>query len=107
MDALRLVVACSLLWFTTPVIEAKELGVVEDLSVGRHIISPFAGLGRYQNLLLRSEELDNASWVKSASTTISATDVTAPDGDADAEAVTFGSAGLHPVKQKHNASINS
>ena len=52
-------------------------------------LSPYGGIGRYENLLTYTEAFDNAAWVKSASTTTPATNLTAPDGDADAESITF------------------
>ena len=51
------------------------------------------------NLLLRSEEFDNASWSKSAST-VTANTTTSPDGTADAEKlVEDSSTGTHSVIQ--------
>src|SRR3989338_7478989 len=40
---------------------AQQFGVVKDLYVGRHAVTPFGGIGRYQNLLKYSEEVQQAS----------------------------------------------
>src|SRR3989338_5676130 len=79
LDTVRVLVACSLVFLNAPVVPAREFGVVEDVYVGRHTISPFGGIGRYQNLLLRSEELDNASWVKTNVAANTANGITRPD----------------------------
>ncbi|TPW04612.1 MAG: hypothetical protein FD129_2878, partial [bacterium] len=52
-------------------------------------LSPYGGIGRYENLLTYAEAFDNAAWVKSASTTTPATNITAPNGTATAESITF------------------
>jgi len=104
---LRVIIACSILLLNAPQGLAKELGVVEDLFIGRHAISPPGGFGRYQNLLVRSEELDHASWVKSASTTVPATNLTAPDGSTTAESITFGGAGLDTIQQASTTAAGS
>src|SRR3989338_2416806 len=38
-----------------PAAFAQQFGVVEDLYIGRHAVTPFGGIGRYQNLLVQSE----------------------------------------------------
>ncbi|MHB8871386.1 MAG: beta strand repeat-containing protein [Candidatus Doudnabacteria bacterium] len=52
------------------------------------IISPFGGLGKYENLLVRSEEIDNASWTREAFTgTITANATTGPNGEMTADQI--------------------
>lgn len=53
----------------------------------------------HTNLLLRSEEMDNASWAKS-DTSVSANAVTAPDGNTTADTVTAdATTAFHSIKQ--------
>lgn len=47
------------------------------------------GVGNYQNLLLRSRELSNASWSKGSATTVTADTVAAPDGTMTADTIDF------------------
>ena len=63
-SALRIVLALSLAFSNTPIVFAKEFGVVEDIYVGRHTMSPFGGIGRYENLLRHSETFSDATWTK-------------------------------------------
>jgi hypothetical protein len=42
-----------------------------------------------ENLFVRSQEFDNASWIKGASTTVSANNAVAPDGTTTADTVVF------------------
>ncbi|MBI3311899.1 MAG: hypothetical protein HYZ88_00005, partial [Candidatus Omnitrophica bacterium] len=61
---------------------------------GQHILTrgyletPYGGMGRYENLLLHSEEFDNAVWVKTNVAAITPDGVAAPDGQMSAEALT-------------------
>lgn len=64
-----------------------NLGTLQDYS--RTIASPRQGS---QNLLLRSEEFDNASWSKT-DTTVTANAIASPDGLTTADLLTEGSAG--------------
>ena len=66
---LRLVVAWGLMLANAPVVPAQEFGVVEDLYVGRHTTTPFGGIGRYQNLLIRSEN-QTATWADANATAV-------------------------------------
>lgn len=68
-------------------------GTLQDYS--RTIASPRQGS---QNLLLRSEEMDNASWVKT-DTTITANAIVAPDGTTTADLLTEGTAGTAQMYQ--------
>jgi len=43
---------------------ADEFGVEDRLYVGGNTVFPYGGIGRYENLLERSEELDHAAWMK-------------------------------------------
>lgn len=110
--AVRVTLACSLVFLNAPVVPAQEFGVVEDLYVGRHTTTPFGGIGRYQNLLIRSEELDgggvgSGTWNRSASTSVSATNIVAPDEAASAEAITFSGSGNDTIKQISAAAAGS
>lgn len=68
-------------------------GTLQDYS--RTIASPRQGS---QNMLLRSEEMDNASWVK-ADTTVTSNAIVAPDGTTTADLLTEGSAGTAQILQ--------
>lgn len=55
------------------------------------------------NLLVRSEELDNASWLKPAAAVapvVTANAIAAPDGSTTADLVTFAGATTHPAYQE-------
>jgi hypothetical protein len=56
---------------------------VIDFSAGTALGTGF--YGAYTNLLLRSEEFDNASWFKTANVTVTANNTTAPDGNLTAD----------------------
>lgn len=58
------------------------------------------------NLLLRSQEFDNASWVK-ANTTISANDTTAPDGTLTADKILTTLTNQSNVNQNYPININT
>lgn len=68
-------------------------GTLQDYS--RTIASPRIGS---QNMLLRSEEMDNASWLKT-DTTITANAVVSPDGLTTADLLTEGTAGTAQIYQ--------
>ncbi|TPW01112.1 MAG: tail collar domain protein, partial [bacterium] len=89
---------------------AAKLDVRGDLltPTGSYL-SPYGGIGRYENLLLRSEEFDHATWVKSASTTVPATNITAPNGAATAESITFAdtTSTADTIKQDSNVTAAS
>ena len=68
-------------------------GTLQDYS--RTIASPRLGS---QNMLLRSEEFDNASWLKT-DTTITANATVAPDGLTTADLLTEGTAGTAQILQ--------
>lgn len=57
------------------------------------------------NLLLRSQEFDNASWTKT-DITVTANDATAPDGTLTADLITQGSAGTAAVAQAVSATAD-
>lgn len=68
-------------------------GTLQDYS--RTVASPRQGS---QNMLLRSEEMDNASWLKT-DTTITADATVSPDGLTTADLLTEGSAGTGQIYQ--------
>lgn len=76
---------------------------LEDRGDGFGAIALFEG--QRQNLLLRSEEFDSASWTK-VTDTITANDVTAPDGDSNADAHGFTTAGTARAEQTFTVSDN-
>lgn len=58
------------------------------------ITTPYGGFGKFQNLLVRSEEFDNASWIKTSVSAPTADAQVAPDGSSTAESLaTSGSGG--------------
>lgn len=61
--------------------------------------------GQRTNLLLRSEEFDNAAWTKT-DTTITADNTTSPDGTANADLLTTGVAGTQNVAQNVTATAD-
>ena len=61
--------------------------------------------GARTNLLLRSEEFDNASWTKT-DTTITANSIAAPDGATTADLFTEGTAGTAQVAQAQTATAD-
>jgi len=71
-------------------------GTLQDYS--RTVASPRQGS---QNMLLRSEEMDNASWLKT-DTTITANAIAAPDGLTTADLLTEGAAGTGQILQTIN-----
>ena len=73
--------------------QVHQGSIVQDYS--RTVASPRIGS---QNMLLRSEEMDNASWVK-ADTTITANAVVSPDGTTTADLLTEGTAGTAQIYQ--------
>jgi len=75
-------------------------GTLQDYS--RTIASPRIGS---QNMLLRSEEFDNASWLKT-DTTITANAIAAPDGLTTADLLTEGSAGTATTDTTFTASAS-
>lgn len=78
-------------------------------SSGVDLTNPINGAGLVlegagSNLVLRSQEFDNALWDKSAgggwnAVTVSANSTTAPDGTATADTVTSPSVGSHAIRQ--------
>lgn len=66
----------------------EDPGVFSLWSWGRHLVIE----GARTNLLLRSEELDSGSWTKT-NCTATANAATAPDGEADADALVVTSSG--------------
>ena len=68
-------------------------GTLQDYS--RTVASPRQGS---QNMLLRSEEFDNASWSKT-DTTVTANAIASPDGLTTADLLTEGSAGTSQILQ--------
>src|SRR3989338_7760773 len=84
MLLVRVMLVWGLAAVNIPLAAAQEFGVVEDLSVGRHMVSPFGGLGRYQNLLVQSEDL-STTWADATATAVTvsanlAAAKPAPDG---------------------------
>lgn len=77
-----------------------NLGTLQDYS--RTIASPRQGS---QNLLLRSEEFDNASWSKT-DTTVTANAIASPDGLTTADLLTEGSAGTATADTTFTASAS-
>lgn len=77
-----------------------NLGTLQDYS--RTVASPRQGS---QNMLLRSEEFDNASWLKT-DTTITANAIAAPDGLTTADLLTEGSAGTATADTTFTASAS-
>lgn len=55
--------------------------------------------GQDQNLILRSEEIDNAVWAKHASVTVTANQTAAPDGNISADASSYTPTGFPYVYQ--------
>src|SRR3989338_4041979 len=51
----RIVLSWAMVLSIAPPLPAQQFGVVEDLYIGRHAVTPFGGIGRYQNLLVQSE----------------------------------------------------
>ncbi len=74
--------------------------IVQDYS--RTIAAPRLGS---QNMLLRSEEFDNASWLKT-DTTITANAIASPDDSTTADLLTEGSAGTATVNTTFTASAS-
>jgi hypothetical protein len=67
---------------------------VNEATYGTVLSSPFGGIGRYENYVSRSEEFNNASWVKTSVSAVTADTQTAPDGTTSAESMaTSGSGG--------------
>lgn len=78
-------------------IDPRRVNVPSGITfeVADSVQSPFGGLGRRQNLLLFSEEMDNAVWTQpGAIVTIVADNATAPNGTTTADTVTWNSTGL-------------
>lgn len=79
---------------------ANEATILNDLTPtstpATNAVDPFTGEPCLQNLLLRSQEFDNASWQKLGGVppTVSANATTAPDGTLTADRVTFGATGI-------------
>ncbi len=73
--------------------QVHQGAIVQDYS--RTVASPRQGS---QNILLRSEEFDNASWLKT-DTTITANAVVSPDGTLTADLLTEGVAGTRWILQ--------
>ena len=73
--------------------QVHQGSIIQDYS--RTIASPRQGS---QNMLLRSEEFDNASWSKT-DTTVTANAIAAPDGLTTADLLTEGSAGTSQILQ--------
>lgn len=77
-----------------------NLGTLQDYS--RTVASPRQGS---QNMLLRSEEFDNASWSKT-DTTVTANAIASPDGLTTADLLTEGSAGTATADTTFTASAS-
>ena len=77
-----------------------NLGTLQDYS--RTVASPRQGS---QNMLLRSEEFDNASWSKT-DTTVTANAIASPDGLTTADLLTEGSAGTATTDTTFTASAS-
>ena len=62
-----------------------------------------------RNLVLRSEELDNGAWIKLANTTVTANQITAPDGtnNADEMSATATSTSLIAVQDAHTVTAST
>lgn len=71
----------------------RSLATLGDDVPGDELAATYLLENAATNLALRSEEFDNATWVK-ANCTVTANDTTAPDGDADADAVVGTTAGV-------------
>jgi len=76
---------------------AKEFGVVEDLYVGRNTTTPYGGIGKYQNMLTRSEDFTHSDWAKT--NTSPSNGITGPDGETTADSIAPTSATATNVKQ--------
>src|SRR3989338_1264375 len=77
-----------------PAAFAQQFGVVEDLYIGRHAVTPFGGIGRYQNLLVRSEEF-GTTWADANATAVTVSGNLAaanpsPNGTTTADRLTQG-----------------
>ncbi|MGH7157111.1 MAG: beta strand repeat-containing protein, partial [Candidatus Saccharimonadales bacterium] len=71
--------------------------------------TPFAGIGSYGNLLLRSEQFDNAAWT-AANVTVTANDGAsnpAPDGNTTADKLVSSTSGAHTVTQSYGSAGNN
>ncbi len=68
---------------------SAKLDVVGDIQGSGQLSTPFGGLGRYENLLIKSEELDLAPWGNNNAVTVTANTATAPDGTTSAERLVF------------------
>lgn len=62
--------------------------------------------GQFTNVLLRSQEFDNAAWTKT-DTTVTANATTSPDGTANADLLTEGTAGTAFARQTGTATVAS
>ena len=81
--------------------QVHQGAIVQDYS--RTIASPRLGS---QNMLLRSEEFDNASWWLKTDTTITANAIVSPDGLTTADLLTEGSAGTATADTTFTASAS-
>ena len=67
--------------------------------------TPFGGLGKYENQVVRSEQLDNASWaIETSGVTVAANDTAAPDGTTTAEKLTDNATAGTRISQSATAS---
>jgi len=51
--------------------------------------TPYGGIGRYENLLTYSEQIDNAAWSKNGGPSVNANAATAPDGTTTADEIVW------------------
>lgn len=76
------------------------------LQLNGQISTPYFSVGTRQNHILRSEEFDNASWVKSNMNTVTANSATAPNAAATAENMS-GTTGAGQVSQASSSNATS
>lgn len=83
------------LWSVPGLAWAVELEILGDMT------SPHGGFGAYQNLILRSEQIDDTtSWTRGGTMTVTADDTTtAPDSSVTADKFAFTGAGVDSLTQ--------
>jgi hypothetical protein len=91
-------------------VTSSKLAIRNDGSLllqnASNIVTAYGSLGRFQNILVRSEEFDNASWTKSNMNTVTANTQVAPDGSTTAESLDDSAAGGY-VQQDTSTAITS
>ena len=88
-------------WGATPVALARDFQVLYDLRVDGNVNTPYGGVGRYENALKYSEQVDHATWIRGGAPTVNADAALAPDGTTTADEIVWvdPSAGTETVRQ--------